>query len=302
MKNAVLVIRLGALGDFIQSASPFAAIRAHHPDAHIVLLTTKPFKDLAERAPWFDEVWIDSRPKLWHITRLLALKQKLKSLPFKWIYDLQTSSRSTRYYRLMGKPAHWSGIAKGCSHPDSNPHRGTLHTIERQAGQLHDAGITTLPQPDFSWLHAELTGFALGPPFALLCPGGAPHRPAKRWPWQHFASLATALADRGVQPVLLGTESERTELDAIAATEPRCLDLCGKTDLFQVGELARRATLAVGNDTGPMHLIAVMGCPTLVLFSHESDPARCAPRGQVAILRRPDLRQLSVAEVIESLP
>ena len=46
----ILVIRLGALGDFVQSFGPFSAIRAHHPEARITLLTTAPFADLARRS------------------------------------------------------------------------------------------------------------------------------------------------------------------------------------------------------------------------------------------------------------
>ena len=87
MTAPILVIRLGALGDFIQSAGPFAAIRARHPDARIVLLTTAPFRDLAERAPWFDEVWIDSRPRLWRISGLLALRKRLIAGRFSMVYD-----------------------------------------------------------------------------------------------------------------------------------------------------------------------------------------------------------------------
>jgi ADP-heptose:LPS heptosyltransferase len=71
--------------------------------------------------------------------------------------------------------------------------------------------------------------------------------------------------------------------------------------------LARTALGAVGNDTGPMHLIAAAGAPSLVLFSSESDPGLCAPRpgaqgGKVAILRKPDLVALSVSEVQSTLP
>jgi ADP-heptose:LPS heptosyltransferase len=59
----------------------------------------------------------------------------------------------------------------------------------------------------------------------------------------------------------------------------------------------------VGNDTGPMHLIATVGCPSVVLFSNESDPALCAPRGRsVTILRRPNLSSLPVADVAAALP
>ena len=58
----------------------------------------------------------------------------------------------------------------------------------------------------------------------------------------------------------------------------------------------------MGNDTGPMHLIAAAGCPCLVLFSHDSDPERCVPRGgRVSILRRPDLANLPVEALLSML-
>jgi ADP-heptose:LPS heptosyltransferase len=61
--------------------------------------------------------------------------------------------------------------------------------------------------------------------------------------------------------------------------------------------------VAVGNDTGPMHLIAAAGGPSVVLFSHESDPERISPRGPwVAIRRQPSLQDLPVEEVIQALP
>ena len=62
VRPRVLVIKLAALGDFVQAFGPFAAIRAHHPDAAITLLTTPPYAALARRSPWFDEVWTDGRP------------------------------------------------------------------------------------------------------------------------------------------------------------------------------------------------------------------------------------------------
>ena len=71
----ILVIKLAALGDFVQAFGPFAAIRAHHPAAEITLLTTPPYADLARRSPWFDRIWADGRPGwadlpgLWRLAR-----------------------------------------------------------------------------------------------------------------------------------------------------------------------------------------------------------------------------------------
>ncbi|HBA43779.1 MAG TPA: ADP-heptose--LPS heptosyltransferase, partial [Alphaproteobacteria bacterium] len=53
----ILVIKLGALGDFVLATGPFAAIRQHHADAEITLLTTPPFAAMARQTGFFDHVW-----------------------------------------------------------------------------------------------------------------------------------------------------------------------------------------------------------------------------------------------------
>ena len=60
--NKILVIKLSALGDFIQALGPMAAIRKHHPEAHITLLTTKMFRIFGENCGYFDDILIDERP------------------------------------------------------------------------------------------------------------------------------------------------------------------------------------------------------------------------------------------------
>lgn len=296
----ILVVKHGALGDFVLAMGPFAAIRAHHPDAHITLLTTGPFVELAERSGWFDAVWIDERPR-WHAPRAwLALRRRFRESGFERVYDLQTSDRSSSYLRLFPRRnrPEWSGIAPGASHPHANPGRDAMHTVERQREQLAMAGIGEVPPPDLSWLDADLSAFALPCRFVLLVPGGAPTRPAKRWPAARYAELAASLSADGITPVILGTAAEADAAAVIAARCPDALNLLGRTGFADIAALARRAEAAVGNDTGPMHLIAAAGCPSLVLFSAESDPALCAPRGpKVRILRRAALDALTAEEV-----
>ena len=298
----ILVIKLGALGDVIQATGPFAAIRAAHAHDHIVLLTTRPFAALAEASPYFDQVWIDQRPKAWQPLRLLALRRRLRGGGFERVYDLQTSDRSSSYFRLMGGRVEWSGIARGCSHPHANPGRDAMHTLERQAEQLAMAGIAATPPPDLSWAEADLAGLQLPPRVCLLVPGGAPHRPAKRWPAERYGALANRLVAAGLAPVVIGTEADRDQIGALRAACPPAIDLLGRTGLVELAALARRAEAAVGNDTGPMHLIAAAGCPSVVLFSAASDPALCAPRGRVTVLRRDRLDEMPVDAVMAALP
>lgn len=300
----MLVVKLAALGDVVQAFGPFAAIRAHHgrPAARVTLLTTPPYAPLLRRAPWFDAVWDFGRPAWSDPRGLLRLARALRGARFDRVYDLQTSARSSRYRALVGRRAEWSGVARGASHPHANPRRDAMHTAERQREQLEAAGVAAFPDPDLAWLDGDVSGLGLPEgPFALLVPGASPARPGKRWP--HFAALARALP----MPVAVaGGPAERPLAAQIAAAVPpgRAVDLTGRTDLVALAAVARRAALAVGNDTGPTHLAAAVGAPTLALFGPDSDPALCAPRGPggVRVLRRAPLADLAPEAVLAALP
>ncbi|MEP4859086.1 MAG: ADP-heptose--LPS heptosyltransferase, partial [Alphaproteobacteria bacterium] len=124
-RRNILVIKLSALGDFVQALGPMQAIRAHHPGARVDLLTTPPFEDLATASGLFDHVIARPRMKWHQIGALRALRRDLIQGEYARVYDLQTSDRSSFYFRLFpakGKP-EWSGIARSCSHPHPNPHR-----------------------------------------------------------------------------------------------------------------------------------------------------------------------------------
>jgi ADP-heptose:LPS heptosyltransferase len=80
------------------------------------------------------------------------------------------------------------------------------------------------------------------------------------------------------------------------------INLCNQTSFNDIAELGRHAAIAIGNDTGPMHIIAATGTRSLVLFSHASNPALCAPRGShIHILRRETLEKLLADDVIQTL-
>lgn len=301
--TSVLAIKLGALGDVVQSFGPLRAIRKTHPKSRLVVLTAPAFADLFAADPDVDEVWRDERPHKLDLLGLLRLRARLRGGKFQRVYDLQTSTRSNLYFKLMGpgRP-EWSGIAPGCSHPHANPDRDSMHTVDRQREQLAMAGIDAVPETDLSWLKAETDHFKLPDPYVLLVPGGAPTRPKKRWPVAKYAALAQELVAHGATPVVLGGPAEAELGKVIRAASPRVRDLTGKTSYAELVSLARKAGAAIGNDTGPMHLIARANCPAIVLFGSDSDPALCAPRGpEVAVMRRDNLEGLGVDEVMRLL-
>ncbi len=302
--DRILVIKLGALGDMVLALGPFAAIRYAHQSAHITLLTTGPYAELAEASGYFDAVWTDTRPSVWDVTGWLALRSRLRGGGFKRVYDLQTSDRSGWYYRIMGPGPRpeWSGIASGCSHPHANPDRDFMHSIERQNEQLAVAGIDDVADADISWLDGDIARFGLPERFVLLVPGGARHRPEKRWPVGNFAVLAKILLEQAITPVILGSEDESAIAKTIVSRAPGAVSLVGRTSFGDIASLVRTASGAIGNDTGPMHLAAAAGCPTVVLFSAASDPVLTAPRGSaVTVVRRRKLSDMPVSEVAAAL-
>ena len=301
-KRRILVIKLGALGDFIHAFHAFAAIRAHHAADHVTLLTTKPFQRLAEAAPWFDDVQLDRRAPWWNLP---AIRRTVRFLGgFDFVYDLQTSSRSSRYFRLSRRPP-WSGIAPGCAFPHANPERDLMHTIERQREQLWVAGVTDRPIPERDWLIAHGQTHGIAGRYALLMPGGAGLGAVKRWPAERYAGIAAWLHARGIVPVLIGGTVEAPLAQVITAACPQAVDLTTKTTVEDLAALGAGAGLVVGNDTGPVHIAASVGAPTVVLFSGASVPEQAASRGPngewATVVQKSDLKDLTVAEVIAAI-
>jgi ADP-heptose:LPS heptosyltransferase len=308
----VLVIKLSAVGDFVLAIPAFERIRAAHKDAKITLLTTPPFEALARSSPFFDRVEIDGRPRdpgSW-----LGLVARLRFNKYDRVYDLQNSGRTNLYFQALRPfPPQWSGVAAGASHRHRNPARMKMHALERQAEQLEIAGIwpdaPTRPlsaaPPDLSWILTKTPAArpmsASNPrPTVLLIPGSSAHRQAKRWPIEHYARLAEKLSVEGFDVVVIGALQESDLAHAIQRRATRARDLTGRTDFAQIAALGARAALAVGNDTGPVHLVAAAGAPTIALFSSASDPAISGPRGHVTVFQAPDLKDVAVETVFNA--
>lgn len=309
----ILVIKLSALGDFVLALAAMKKIREAHKRAHITLLTTPPFESLAKACPYFNSVETDGRPQ--GLGEWLALRKRLKAAKYDRVYDLQTSAQSARIFHLLTPfPPDWSGIAAGCSLPHKNPNRNRMHTLERQADQLKYAGIWpdaptepgSAPGPDLSWVTPKpsqlrpVPGGVKPRPYALFVPGGSAHRLDKRWSAERYGQLGKILAERGYDIVIIGGPQESALARQIQREVGQARDLTGRTDFAKVAMLGAKAALVVGNDTGPLHLAAAAGAPTVVLFSSASDPQLAAPRGHVTVLRSGNLADLSVAEVLQA--
>ena len=167
----------------------------------------------------------------------------------------------------------------------------TIHQLRDYDSLLAEAGVEPDPDPPrlipspeaYRKAATYLDSYRLneGPPAIFLAPGAA-FGATKQWPSERFALLADALMDEG-RKVALAVGPGELELGRLIARRARHRVPVLGADL-DTGELAAvlaTGCLLVGNDSGPAHLAAAVGTPTVVFFG-PTDPGRTAPRGAPA--------------------
>lgn len=297
----ILVIKLSALGDITLASAPFAAIRQHHSQDHLTLLTTAPYRDFAQKMGYFDEILIDPRLRLKDWKRFFQFRSLLLAQNFSRVYDLQLVSRTNLYFHVLGfkNRTEWCGSTQGgyVYYPFQ---RQSSHVLERFREFLHLCSIETMPNLNLRHLAESNLPVSLPSPFALLIPGASPTHPEKRWSPEGFASVGRFLNQQGIQPVIIGGPGENNE--AITHLCPQAIDLTGKTSLIDIITLSSQAHLAIGNDTGPLHLAGASQCPVIGLHTEANSPQMSgAVSPKTLYFTAANLKALPSEEVIQKL-
>jgi len=136
---------------------------------------------------------------------------------------------------------------------------------------------------------AVLAAATIAGPFAVLHAARGLDLDRVAWPTERFAAIGDAIATEFDLPVALtGSAADAPTISRISATM-RCRNtlVAGKTDLMALAALLGRAALIVALDSGPMHIAAAVGAPTVGIFALQTDlPDRWAPLGpRVAVVR-----------------
>lgn len=275
-QEEILVIKHGALGDFVKATARMAAIRARRPRARITLLTQKFLAGLATATGCFDAIEFDERgyslADWWRVVvRIIASR--------KWtmVYDLQGSNRTLCRYRPLAAfvtryPLTWARARRWGFEIYATGAKLPFTPAFAKRSRLEVA----FPKPDLSFCKAKGENFALLPErYALLIPGCSATNTQKRWPPERYRELSMALGEKGVKSVVMGTRAESAEISAIADGNPNAVNFMGKSALEDIPQLALRSVLVVGNDTGPTHMARLSGARTIMLFT-SYDASRAA--------------------------
>jgi lipopolysaccharide heptosyltransferase I len=284
--SRILIIKLSSLGDVIHALPVAGALRRRFPGAQISWLVGPASAGVVTICRHVDRVitWAPGgRPRL----DLLA---ELRQVGPQVCLDLQGLIRTACIARLSG--ARWrigfrttqeGGFA--LCNLRVIPARTDIHAVDAYLEFARFLGADRAA-PDFGLelpmparqMGARIAGVSGGAPTVALLPGT--QWATKKWPAHHFAQLGAGLARLGLRCVVLGSGADREAGAAIAAAAPNSTtDLTGRTSLVESAYIIANCALAVGNDSGPMHLAAALGVPVVALFG-PTDPARTAPYGR----------------------
>lgn len=292
----ILIVKLSAIGDVIHALPVAHSLKRNYPQARITWVVEKPAYDLLTNNPDIDEIIIFDKPKFKTLSGLIRhapeFVRLLRQKKFDLALDLQGLFKSGMISFLSGASERlvYENTREGSQFLSTRvlgKYR-TGHVVERCLDVVRSLGCQ-VNEPVFTLNitgdEAELTkkiaiqaGLNLEKPYVVFALGA--NWPNKILPYEHFAELSDRLYRDNIIPVMIGGKGERVLAELISAiTSIPPVDLTGKTTLKQLAYVIQKASAFVGGDTGPMHLSAAVGTPTVALMG-PTDKIRNGPYGQ----------------------
>jgi lipopolysaccharide heptosyltransferase I len=290
----ILLVRLSALGDVVTGLHVLATVRARIPLARIGWLVEDRFATLLEGHPQIDTLHVYERrrfsfPRSW--ARVVRLARGLRRERYDLALDLQGNLKSGLLARMAGA-RRLAGLDRPLSREGNRflvrervrPPQG--HRLEAYRALL-DAVLGKGPVAP-AILPAAATGEGNGA--VVLHPGVSRFGSFKRWPAGSFAELGDRLAARLVARVVLTAgPGEREGAEEVRKAMRAGASIVEPPGLRELAGVLAGARLVVACDTGPAHVAAATGAPTLTLFGPK-DPAIFAPAGPRARTVRSGVR------------
>ena len=298
----ILVLRGGAIGDFVVTFPALRLLRERWPGAHLELVCYPHLGDLARAGGLADRV--DSLDRASMASLFVpqadlepALRERIRTFDVvvSYLYDPDEVVRSNLLRAGAGLVVYGSPLVE----------QG--HAIDRLLEPLGELALfedhayaqvrldAQARREGTAWLANE----GLSCPLALHPGSGSP---AKNWPVQNFVELARRAVASGRTPFFIAGEADAELVPVLKADAPGVPLLTGKT-LVQVGGVLSACESFVGNDSGITHLAAAVGTTVLALFG-PSRADQWAPRGpHVTVLRAPDgcMAEIAVTDVADSI-
>ncbi len=284
MTERVAVLRANGVGDLVFALPALSGLRAAYPRAHITLLAREPHRALlAERPSPVDDVAVvppyggvsapEDEPQ--RSAALDAFFREMRARRFDLAIQMHGGGgNSNRFVQALAADRTVGSRSADAPELDVSLHYQTYYPevmrcieIAMLAGAHMPASL--LPSLAVAERDRVAADAIVDPgddrPLAVLHPGGTD--PRRRWPPQRFAAVGDALAADGCSVIVTGDESERAPATAVvAAMHAPARSVAGKTTMPALVGLMARAEIVVANDTGPLHVAAALGTPSVGIY------------------------------------
>ncbi len=288
--RAILIVRLGALGDIVHALPLAAALRTRFSDARIDWVVDERHRELLELVPVVDRRIVLRTKSASLGRRVMELCRTLGRESYDIAIDVQGLMKSAVVARLSGArrilgftPPYLRERAARVLYTETHDPGDTAHVIEKNLTLAASLGADVsqirfpLTVPASAALDALREGRseAGATRFVVLNPGAA--WPNKRWHPDRFGAVAQWLRrERGLRSVVTWGPGDETLAAAVIDRAAGAAELAPSTSIADLVAILREAVLMVSGDTGPLHLAAAVGTPVVGIYG-PTDAARNGP-------------------------
>lgn len=298
----VLFIRPDHIGDMLLATPAMVALKQAQPNTEIHVLAGAWSASVLANIPEIDRVLTIDFPGF----NRNAIKTSFTA-PYEYLVKVSRQLRQIGYTSaVILRPDHWwgamlahvAGIRErvGYALPDVAPFltralpfqpqhaiRQNLQLVEAWTGKIEDSQVPyhfPIWNNDAENVSEFLRQYHINPQTRLICIHAGAGTWVKQWEAGKWAKVADTLADQlDAEVIFTGTEGERSLVDSIQnATQRKTYNAVGAFNLGQLAALFAQALVVLAPDSGPLHLAAAVGTPTVALFG-PADPLEFAPWG-----------------------
>ena len=304
----ILIIKHGSLGDIAQASGAIQDICENHKNEKIYVMTTQPYIDLFKKNPSLEDVILDKRLSRFNFIYLYYLMKKIKKLNLIKIYDLQNSSRTSFYKKILfpnSDHSKWSSSLTALPLNETKEKFDEKSVLERFDHQLKTSGIKTkyTLNPDFSWSCCDISKITAEynlKNYIILFPFCSPHLTIKKWPYyDEFIKIFKKKFNTYDVLVAPGPNeiNEAKKINAICI-----LDQGKALNILQLSSLIKKSSFVLANDTGPAHISAHLNVKGIALFgSHTTAKKVSIETKNFKAIQVNDLSKLSPLKVLDKV-
>lgn len=300
----ILVIRGGAIGDFILTLPAIGLLRENFPAAHLEILGYKHIIALAEGRFYAEATRsIEYAPMAAFFTPGAELAQELVDYFGSFQQIVSYLYDPNGYFEANLRRAGAKNILAAYSKIDDSDHATVqlARPLQSLALYLEERAARVHPTDDDRAFAQRFLG-EKETRIVALHPGSGSSR--KNWSAEKWAAVARALLDRDpwLELLVIGGEADDEQLAAFQRAFDRPFHVARDLPLPHLAAVVERCALFLGHDSGISHLAAAVGTPCVLLFG-PTDPAVWAPAGEnVRVLTAPDgdLAQITPEQVLDA--